>query len=127
MKVIFKSVVALMFALVLVLVGSGCGSQGTTGQQAKLDPKKDENNKKDERKDDTSEDGWWCIDHGIPELECSMCQADVEKKCRANNDWCEKHNRARSQCFKCEPGLKAKFDAMYREHYKGQEPPPIKD
>jgi hypothetical protein len=110
-----------------IILSAGCGSQGT-GPQGQSDPKKEKKGQVAKAgKDDTSEDGWWCNEHGMPEAECSMCSAEVEKACKAKGDWCEKHDRARSQCFKCEPGLKAKYDAMYRDHYKGKEPPPIKD
>ena len=41
-----------------------------------LPVKKDKEGK--DKGGDTSEDGWWCIDHGIPEEQCSMCSAKVE-------------------------------------------------
>src|SRR5262245_53240481 len=44
-------------------------------------------------------DHWWCAEHGIPEEECSMCSSAVEKECKARGDWCDKHDRAKSQCF----------------------------
>ena len=53
-----------------------------------------------------------------------MCSLAVEKECKARGDWCEKHDRAKSQCFKCDPSLKEKFAAKYRAKY-GKEPPPI--
>lgn len=69
---------------------------------------------------------WWCAEHGIPEHECSMClpEAVVNREFKAKGDWCELHNRAKSQCFKCDPALKEKFAAKYRARY-GKEPPPI--
>ena len=68
--------------------------------------------------------GWWCIDHGIPEHECSMCQSKVAKECKAKGDWCDTHDRAKSQCFVCDPSLKEKFAAKYRAKFNA-EPPPI--
>ena len=68
-------------------------------------------------------DAWWCSEHGIPEHECLMClhsEEDLKKK----GDWCEKHDRAKSQCFKCDPKLREKYAAKYRAKY-GKEPPPI--
>ena len=41
-------------------------------------------------------------------------------------DWCEKHDRAKSQCFICDPSLKEEFADKYRDKY-GKEPPPIKE
>lgn len=68
--------------------------------------------------------GWWCDDHGIPEDECSMCSAEMEKKFKAAKDWCEKHpDRARSQCFICNPKQREVYAAKYRAKY-GKEPPP---
>lgn len=69
---------------------------------------------------------WWCDEHGIPEEECSICNARVAADYRKKGDWCAQHDRARSQCFKCEPSLKEKFTARYRAKY-GKEPPSIKD
>jgi hypothetical protein len=70
--------------------------------------------------------GWWCEEHGIPEEECSMCNARVAKECKARGDWCEKHDRAKSQCFICDPSLREKYAAKYRAKY-GKEPPPIQE
>ena len=47
-------------------------------------------------------------------------------ECQKKGDWCEEHDRAKSQCFKCDPKLKEKFAAQYRAKY-GKEPPPIED
>lgn len=72
---------------------------------------------------------WWCPEHGIPEKECSMCVDEDAKKrmFKDKGDWCEKHpDRAKSQCFICDPSLQEKFAARYRERY-GEEPPPITD
>jgi hypothetical protein len=48
------------------------------------------------------------------------------KECKAKGDWCEKHDRAKSQCFICDPSLKEKFAAKYRAKYD-KEPPPIEE
>ena len=108
---------------------AGCSGtkEGKTGDKVQINDKDDkkEQGAKD-KKDDTSEDGWWCNEHGIPEDECSMCSAKVEKECKAKGDWCEKHNRAKSQCFICDPKLKEKYAARYRSKY-GKEPAPIKE
>ncbi len=67
--------------------------------------------------------GWWCDEHGIPEAECSMCSAKVYKECQAKGDICDKHpDRAKSQCFICDPSLRAKFAAKYKAK-EGKEPP----
>jgi len=71
-------------------------------------------------------DAWWCEEHGIPEAECSMCSARVEKECKAKGDWCDKHNRALSQCFFCKPERRAYYAAKYKARY-GKEPPPVEE
>lgn len=70
-------------------------------------------------------DAWWCREHGIPEHECLMC-LHSEEDLKQKGDWCEKHDRAKSQCFKCDPKLREHFAAKYRAKY-GKEPPPIDD
>lgn len=109
-------VLSLMAALMLF---SGCSGA------KKDDDHKDHTHKKDKEEEEdghTSADGYWCISHGIPEEECSMCSPKVEKECKAKGDWCEKHNRAQSQCFICDPKLKEKFDKKYENKY-GKKPP----
>ena len=68
----------------------------------------------------------WCVEHGIPEDECSMClpARTVKAEFKDKGDWCDDHNRAKSQCFICDPSLKEKFAAKYRAKF-GTEPPPI--
>jgi len=66
--------------------------------------------------------GWWCDEHGVPEAECSMCNAKVAAERKKAGDWCEKHDRAKSQCFICDPSLKEKYVAIYRAKY-GMDPP----
>jgi hypothetical protein len=52
-----------------------------------------------------------------------MCSTKLKQEAKAKGDWC-KHNRAKSQCFACNPGLKETFAAKYRAKYPGKEPPP---
>jgi len=66
--------------------------------------------------------GWWCVAHGIPEEECSMCSAKFAAKCKEKGDWCEEHDRAESQCFVCHPELKDKFAAKFEAKF-GDKPP----
>ena len=47
-----------------------------------------------------------------------MCSSKVAKAAKASGDWCKDHDRAKSQCFVCDPSLKEKYAAKY-----GQEPP----
>ncbi|MBI2806347.1 MAG: hypothetical protein HYX68_15315 [Planctomycetes bacterium] len=67
-------------------------------------------------------DGWWCQEHGVPEHICSLCNDEVAAKLKKEGDWCRIHDRAKSQCFKCDPKLYEKFEAMYQAKY-GKKPP----
>ena len=112
----------------LALIVTGCSQSDNKGGQAK------DSGKQVAHKDDDGHDhgkakeghghGWWCDDHGIPEEECSMCQAKAEKEAKAKGDRCEKHERALSQCFHCKPERREFYAAKYRAKY-GKKPPPI--
>lgn len=51
-----------------------------------------------------------------------MCSPKVAKAFQDKKDWCDKHLRAKSQCFICDPSLREKFAAQYRAKF-GKEPP----
>jgi hypothetical protein len=72
---------------------------------------------------DADSDGWWCKEHGVPEKLCSLCMSEdeVKKQFKEKGDWCEKHDRAKSQCFKCDPKRYDYFSSLYREKF-GKEP-----
>ncbi len=81
-------------------------------------PKKD----KDKDKDD-DHGGWWCTKDGVPEDECSMCDDKIYKAAKAKGELCPKHDdRAKSQCFICNPELWEKSAARYKEK-EGKDPP----
>jgi hypothetical protein len=64
---------------------------------------------------------WWCREHGIPEHECLMC-LHGEDEMKKKGDWCETHEYVKSQCFACNPKLRERYAALYRDKY-GKEPP----
>lgn len=108
-----------VFGLLAALaLAAGCGPAESTGRRADNGPKPGQ------QKDDHS--GWWCPEHGIPEHECSLClpEDEVKKLFKDKGDWCALHDRAKSQCFKCDPTLKERFAAKHRARF-GEEPPPI--
>jgi hypothetical protein len=111
-----RGVLGLIAAMILA---AGCTPPENTGQRTDNKPKP-----APEKKDDRSE--WWCAEHGIPEHECCLCLPADEVKTlfKDKGDWCALHDRAKSQCFKCDPKLKERFAAKYRARY-GEEPPPI--
>jgi len=107
----------------VVMALTGCGQETPKAEQPKTTTT-DKGAVAAKKVDDHSH--WWCAEHGIPEEECSMCSSKYAKQCKADGDWCEKHDRAKSNCFICDPSLKEKFAAKYRAKY-GKEPPPIED
>src|SRR5262249_11807949 len=80
-------------------LGTGCNRDHKT--RAKAEPRNAKENAK------TAQVGWWCQEHGVPEEECSICmsEASAKKMFRDKGDWCKLHDRAQSQCFKCDPSL----------------------
>ena len=116
----FGSVVLAGIATVATL-SSGCAKKDAPkGTSGKTEDKKSA--KLDLKKDDHS--AWWCQPHGIPEEMCSLCldEADVKKMFKDKGDWCKEHDRAKSQCFICDPSLREKYAATYRAK-NGKEPP----
>ena len=67
--------------------------------------------------------GWWCDEHGLPEEVCDLCSKRFRTAEKAKGNWCE-HNRVKSSCFKCNPGLREKYAAEYKTKF-GKNPPPI--
>ena len=49
-----------------------------------------------------------------------MCGA--ADKYKDKGDWCAEHNRAESQCFKCDPSRAKKFSQLYEAKF-GTKPP----
>ena len=61
--------------------------------------------------------GWWCVEHAVPEEECSLCSSKAAAEFKARGDWCDEHNRAQSQCFRCDPSKADKFAKLYEAKY----------
>lgn len=103
----------------------GCGSAGIT-------PKADSGHSKGngssaatptpEAKE--TNDGWWCVEHGVPEGICAQCNSKVAADFKKKGDWCKEHDRPESQCFICHPDLEAKFAAQYQAKYGKNAPKP---
>ena len=64
----------------------------------------------------------WCVEHGVPEDICALCNAKVTADFKQMGDWCKEHNRPESQCFVCDPKRADKFAAEYEAKY-GSKPP----
>jgi len=48
----------------------------------------------------------WCIEHSVPESECSVCNPSLIDKYKASGDWCAGHSLPESHCRLCNPGIK---------------------
>jgi hypothetical protein len=101
-------------AILLSVADSGCTKteKSTTQAKAKIEPK----TVSGEAKGEAAHGGWWCQEHGVPEEMCSICmsEAAAKKMFKDKADWCKIHDRAQSQCFKCDPSLYEKvFVPMY--------------
>ena len=71
-------------------------------------------------------EGWWCDEHGVPEGECTRCNASLVSDFKEKGDWCDEHARPESQCFLCDPDREADFAKRYKTK-EGKDPPPITD
>ena len=48
----------------------------------------------------------WCGEHGVPESQCTRCNASLIPAFQATNDWCAEHGLPESQCLLCNPDLR---------------------
>jgi len=115
MRVLFSMQAVMVLLLTLAgLTIAGCGSGGAKGPEA---------GKQATPATDSSEVAVnWCVEHGVPEDICALCNAKVAADFKQKGDWCTEHNRPESQCFLCNPDLEAKFAAEYEAKY-GTKPP----
>jgi hypothetical protein len=118
--------ITLVLVFALILSGAGCNREDNKSgkeRQAKDIAARDGN--KQSKEDDHS--GWWCQEHGIPEHLCSQCNAEVAANFKKEGDWCKIHpDRAKSQCFTCDPSRYKRFEDMYVAKYGKKPEPPAK-
>lgn len=104
---------AMFGVLSLLVIAVGCGQQAGEDGPTQVSEASHEGH---------DHGGWWCIEHGIPEEDCSMCSSTAAEKFKEKGDWCQEHNRAESQCFKCDPTRAEKFAQLYEAKF-GEKPP----
>ncbi len=100
---------------VLILMAlTGCGSSDTApASGTAVAP---------EEHADHDHSAWWCVEHGVPEEVCALCDTSLVADFKAKEDWCEEHDRPESQCFACDPTRFERFAARYEAKY-GEAPP----
>ena len=126
MKVsLFNQCAMLSLVVAVTLMASGCGQQAgePSGDSTPVAATAHDEHE-GHGHDDPSHGGWWCVEHGIPEEECSMCSTKAADELKAKGDWCEEHNRAESQCFICDPSRAEKFAKLYEAKFGHQPPKP---
>lgn len=111
-----------MFAAIAVLAG-GCGKATQTDSAKGTEKEKPVAQNTGDPPGDHS--GWWCPEHGLPEEVCDLCSRKFREAEKAKGNWCE-HNRVKTSCFKCNPGLKEKYAAEYKAKFQ-KEPPPTEE
>ena len=118
---------ALVLAATLAWFSGGCNQPAaSTVVEAKATTKDKAEVKPEATKPPVSDhSGEWCDEHGMPEAICDLCQKKYRESEKAKGNWCE-HNRVKSSCFKCNPGLKEKLAAEYKAK-TGKAPPPTED
>ena len=123
---------ALALFAAIALLASGCGKTDqpvgeTKGSEKDRTVAKNDGDKKDPGKVEPKEDhsGWWCNEHALPEDVCDLCHKKYREAEKAKGNWCE-HNRVKTSCFKCNPGLKEKYAAEYRARFS-KDPPSIEE
>ncbi len=109
-----------MFGMSALLLAAVLMVAGCAGDKPAAESNSGEPNTASASHDDHS--GWWCVEHAIPEEECSMCSAAAAKEFKEKGDWCEEHNRAESQCFICDSSRAEKYAKLYEAKY-GEKPP----
>jgi hypothetical protein len=106
------------------LLAAGCSNSGSPSNRGKDAGAKSRRADADTATAGAKEidhSGWWCDEHGLPEEVCDVCNAKYRAAEKAKGNWCE-HGRVKTSCFKCNPGLKEKYAAMYEAKY-GKKPP----
>lgn len=48
----------------------------------------------------------WCVEHEVPETQCTRCDPSLVPAFQAANDWCAEHGLPMSQCTIHNPNLK---------------------
>lgn len=99
---------AVLSMLVVLVMAAGCGSKGSQSQTAQGEPAASPAGEGHvvvaEVVPGSYED--WCDEHGVPETQCTRCDASLIPAFQAANDWDAEHGLPMSQCTIHNPNLK---------------------
>ncbi len=113
--------------LLLMLSFAGCGTSSSTNPAGdSFGEKSSSSTQKEATQTEHNYMGWWCVEHGVPEKECSICNPQAAQRFRARGDWCNEHNRAMSQCFQCNPEREKYYIQLFEAKF-GHLPPKVSD
>jgi cobalt-zinc-cadmium efflux system membrane fusion protein len=56
----------------------------------------------------------WCVEHRVPESECTLCHPELVETFKAKGDWCAGHGLPESHCRLCNPDLKFPQEEILR-------------
>ncbi|MBT9558468.1 MAG: hypothetical protein IV100_20705 [Myxococcales bacterium] len=48
----------------------------------------------------------WCVEHDVPESQCTRCNKELVAAFKATGDWCSSHEVPESHCVACDPSRK---------------------
>ena len=108
-----------------VAIASGCGPKEKGGDAKSTEKDRPVAKNEPGKTEGGDHDGWWCPEHELPEHVCDLCSRKYRESEKAKGNWCE-HNRVKTSCFKCNPGLKEKYASEYKVKF-GKEPPPVEE
>jgi len=113
-----------LLGMITFVAGCTGGGDATTDTGNDTTPvaQSDDHEGHEEGEEGGKHDGWWCVEHGVPEGECTRCDASLTAGFKDKGDWCDEHDLPESQCFKCNPKRAEPFIARYEAKY-GRKPP----
>lgn len=56
----------------------------------------------------------WCMEHSVPESECTICDPSLIETFKGFGDWCDGHDLPESHCRLCNPGLVFRQESRIR-------------
>ncbi len=102
-----KAVIYLLLIMAGVIIGLGFGGFGFNLQSdiSEASVTGHENHDHGSHDLETTSSGDWCVEHRVPESQCTLCNPTMVEKFRKAGDWCSEHDLPESHCRLCNPRL----------------------